>query len=182
MEGPIAAHVEREVWVRAGMFGTIIILVVLILVTPNLLGHPSELSSVPVLLVAMTPDRSMLIVDVTGAVQAYLYDNVTMNVSRWNPNGTGTSLASYARNDTYNAALYLPAPANSTLLWIHVRLVDQQRNYFEYNVTMYTFNDTENGDRLTMVFNFPDVPTTTTQRVVPPSDFRWAVPHRGLVP
>lgn len=166
--------------IRAGMFGTIIVLVVLILVTPTLLGHPSELSSAPVLLVAMTHDQSMLVVGVTGAVQAYLYDNITLNVSRVDPNGTNTSLGRFAQNDTYTAELYVPAPANATLLWIHVRLVDQQHTYFEYNVTMYL--DTTVAGRLTMVFNFPDVPGTATQRVVPPDDFRWAVPRRGMLP
>ncbi len=182
MEGPIAADVDREVWVRAGMFGTIIVLVALILVTPDLLGRPSELSSAPVLLVAMTQSKAGLIVDVTGAVQAYLYENVSLNVSRENPNGTSTDLASYARTEAYNAALYVSAPTNGTVLWIHAWLVDQQKNYFELNVTMHTFNDTGNGGKLTMVFDFPDPPTMLSQDVVPPNDFRWAVPRRGLLP
>jgi len=162
------------------MFGTIIVLVALILVTPNLLGHPSELTSIPVLIVAMTHDQGMFIVDVTGAVQAYLYKNVTLNVSRMNPNGTSTFLASYSRNDTYNAALYVPV--NETPLWVHTRLVDQQDNYFEYNVTMSTFNDSSNFDKLTMVLSFPDDPGTATRNVVPPADFRWPVPRRGMLP
>ncbi len=163
------------------MFATIIVLVVLILVTPTLLGRQTELTSVPGLLVALTPDRSTLIIDVTGAVQAYLYDNVTLNVSRLNPNGTSTSLAAYARDSAYNAALFVAAPTNETHLWIHARLVDAQKNYFEYNVTMYLFNDPNNGGKLTMVFNFPD-DGAATQKIVPPLDFRWAVPRRGMLP
>lgn len=162
------------------MFGTVIVLVVLILVTPALLGRPSELSSVPVLLVAMTQSRSTLIIDVTGAVQAYLYENITLNVTLRNANGTSTSLGRYQRSEEYNAALSVPVPANGTRLWIHARLVDQQKNYFEYNVTMSTFNDTTNGNKLTMAFTFPD-DTSTMQKVVPPSDFRWAVPRRGML-
>ncbi len=165
--------------IRAGMFGTIIVLVVLILATPTLLGHPSELSSAPVLLVAMTHAGSTLVVGVTGAVQAYLYDNITLNVSRENPNGTSTSLGWFAQNDTYTAELYVPAPENSTVLWIHVRLVDQQQTYFEFNVTM-SLDATSTG-HLTMVFNFPDVQDAAPQRVVPPDDFRWAVPRRGML-
>ncbi len=171
---------DREVWLRAGMFGTIIVLVGLILITPNLMGRPSELTSIPVLIVAMTHDQGTFIVDVTGAVQAYLYQNVTLNVSRENPNGTNTSLGSFARNDTYNAALYVPA--NTTPLWIHVRLVDQQGNYFEYNLSVSTFNDPNNGYKLTVVFNFPDDPGTASRTYVPPLEFRWPVPRRGLLP
>ncbi len=166
--------------IRAGMFGTIIVLVVLILLTPALLGHPSELSSAPVLLVAMTADGSRLVVDVTGAVQAYLYDNVSLNVSHENANGTRTNLGSFAQNETYNAALYVPVPVNGTPLWIHARLVDQQRNYFELNVTMYV--DTAAPNPSTMVFTFPDASSTMPQRIVPPADFRWAVPRRGMLP
>ncbi len=166
--------------IRAGMFGTIIVLVVLILATPTLLGHPSGLSSAPVLLVAMTHNDTTLVVGVTGAVQAYLYDSIVLNVSQENPNGTSTGFAPFARNDTYTAELYIPAPTNSTPLWIHVRLVDQQDTYFEVNVTMYL--DTSTAGRLTMVFNFPDAPGTATQKVVPPDDFRWAVPRRGMLP
>ncbi len=162
------------------MFGTIIVLIALILITPDLLGHPSELTSIPVLIVAMTPNQSTFIVDVTGAVQAYLYRNVTLNVTRINANGSSTGLGSYARNDSYNAALYIPA--NETPLWVHARLVDQQDNYFEYNVTVSTKNATGSGNPPTMVFKFPDDPGTGTREVVPPADFRWPVPRRGMLP
>lgn len=176
---PIAAHVEREVALRAAMFGTIIVLVVFILVTPTLLGRPSELTSVPVLIVAMTHDESSFIVDVTGAVQAYLYENISLHVSTMGPGHANTTRGTYARNDTYNAAIYVPA--NATPLFIHARLVDQQGNYFEYNLTVGTFNDSANANKLTLVFTFPDDAGTTARYVVPPTDFRWAVPRRGMV-
>lgn len=171
---------EREVWLRAGMFATIIVLVALILVTPNLLGHPSELASLPVLIVAMTPDRNTIIVDVTAAVQAYLYDNLSLQVNRVNSdNTTGPLLAGFARDDAYNAALYIPA--NLTPIRIHTRLIDQQRNYFEYNVTMWTISDPSNNGKLTMVFNFPDDRGAPATKVVPPGDFRKAIPRKGMI-
>ncbi len=178
--GPHRAPVDRELWLRAGMFGTIIVLVGLILYTPNLLGHPSELTSVPVLLVAMNHDKSSVVVDVTGAVQAYLYRSVLLTVSHVNTNGTNGTTWTSAHNDTYNAAIYVPA--NATPLWIHTKLVDQQYNYFEYNVSMHTFNDSANAYKLTMAFAFPDDPGTAVRNVVPPADFQWAVPRRGSMP
>ena len=169
-------------WVRAGMFATIITLMALILLTPTLLGHPSELTAIPALIVAMTPDHATIIVDVTAAAQAYLYKNITLTVSHMDvtANYTNITEASFARNDSYNAALYVPA--NATPLWIHTWLIDQQDNFFEYNVTVSRFNDPNNGGQLTMVFNFPDEPGTATRYAVPPADFRWPVPRRGMLP
>jgi len=162
------------------MFGTIIVLVSLILVTPSLLGRPSELTSIPVLIVAMTHDQSSIIVDVTAAVQAYLYDNVTLEVKHMNPDFSNVTLVQYSENDTYN--VQAKVPASQAPLWIHATLVDLQGNYFEYNVTVRTFNDANNGYKLTMVFNFPDDPREATRYTVQPSDFRWPIPRRGVMP
>lgn len=161
------------------MFGTIIVLVALILITPNLLGRPSELASIPVLIVAMNHDRTMVIVDVTAAVQAYLYDNITLEVKHMNADFTNRTLAVYSQNDTYNVQVNVMA--NETPFYIHARLVDLQGNYFEYNMTMRTFYDTNNLYKLTMVFNFPDEPSTASRYTVPPADFRWAIPRRGMI-
>lgn len=161
------------------MFGTIIVLVGLILITPGLLGHPSELASLPVLIVAMTHNETEFIVDVSGAVQAYLYENIVLTASHMNPDHTNGTGWSYAANDTYNAEIYVPV--NATPLWVHTRLLDQQGNYFEYNITVNAFNDTAAGNALTMQFTFPDDPGTATRDVAPPADFRWPVPRRGMV-
>ena len=171
---------EREVWLRAGMFGTVIVLVSLILITPNLLGRPSELTSIPVLIVAMNANRTEFIVDVTAAVQAYLYRNVTLEVSRMGPGSTNVSVASYSLNDTYNVQLRVPA--NATPLWIHAKLVDLQDNYFEYNLTVRAYYDANNAYKLTMTFDFPDEPGTAPRYTVPPADFRWPIPRRGMLP
>lgn len=166
-------------WLRAGMFGMIIVLVALILVTPNLLGHTSELSSVPELIVAMTHDRTQIIVDVTAAVQAYLYQNITLDVKHMNPDFSNVTLVPLMRNDTYNAQVEIPA--SQTPLWIHARLVDFQGNYFEYNLTVRTFHDATNAYKLTMAFDFPDDRGTAARYAVPPADFRWPIPRRGMV-
>ncbi len=64
------------------MFGAIIVLVVLILVTPSLMGRPTVLTP-PVLIVGVTPDKANLTVYVTASVQAYLYDDITVNLTYW---------------------------------------------------------------------------------------------------
>lgn len=162
------------------MFGTVIVLVALVLITPNLMGRPSPLDSIPVLIVAMNATHSEFIVDVTGAVQAYLYRNVTLEVKHVNPDFSNVTLVPFFQNDTYN--VQVEVPANATPLYIHVRLVDQQDNYFEYNLTVRTFYDANNGYKLTLVFNFPDEPGNGPRYTVPPADFRWPVPRRGSLP
>lgn len=162
------------------MFGTIIVLLAMILITPNLLGRPAELASIPVLIVAMTHDQARIIVDVTAAVQAYLYDKVALEVNHVMANGTNVTLVRYSQNDTYNVETEVAA--NGTPFWIHTRLVDAQGNYFEYNLSVRTFQDPNNGYKLTMAFTFPDDPGTATRYAASPGDFRWPVPRRGMVP
>lgn len=165
-------------WVRAGMFAIIIVLVALILITPSLLGHPSELGTLPILIVAMSPDQREIIVDVTSAVQAYLYQNVSIEVRSYGTSNN-TTVGSFARNYSFGEVLYVPA--NATPLYIHVRLVDRQLNYFEGNVTMSLTAD-PNGNPV-MVFGFPTTPNAgTITRMPPGEDFRWAVPRRGMIP
>src|SRR5438094_9255234 len=69
---------------RGGMVLSILALVVLILVTPSLLGRTStELASVPLLTIGMSRNESAFIVNLGAAVQAYQYDlvSMTLNVS-----------------------------------------------------------------------------------------------------
>lgn len=167
-------------WIRAGMFGTIIVLVAMILVTPSFLPHPSALTSLPVLIVAMTSNQKSVVVDVTGALEAYLYDNITMNVTQIGSANATEPAYNVGLNDTYNLEVYIPA--NLTSWRIHVWLTDRQGNYFEYNLTLRVFLNPAIGDRITMSFTFPDDPGTAEQFVTPPSDFRWYVPRRGVLP
>lgn len=164
------------------MFSTIIVLVALILATPNLLGHPSELASLPVLIVAMNHDTTSVIVHVAGAVQAYMYENLSLDVRSLTAGNV--SIANYSQNDTYGVQLTVPANLtmpNVTALYIHARLVDRQENFFEANVTM-AFDLTDTNGKPVMVFQFPTDLGTPERRVTPPDDFRWVIPRRGLVP
>lgn len=162
-------------WVRAAMFATIIVLVVLILVTPNLLGHPTELGSLPILIVALTPDASRVIVDVNGA-QAYLYESLNLTVRSLPANNT--TIAWSQDNDTY--AAQLKVPANATPLYVHTRLLDRGGNLFELNVTLNLTEDANH--KPVMVFAFPTDRDTGEVTVTPPVDFRWPVPRRGMIP
>lgn len=169
-------------WTRGAMVLSIFALIVLILVTPGLLGRPSpELASLPLLIIGMSRNETSLIVNLGAAVQAYRYDLVRLST-----NGSAKSMnVTYSEVDTYGFHQRLAA---NTTLNLHVYFVDhayfadQHKNYFEYNVTVRVQKDTNN--RTVMVFTFPyerDNLTTEVRRS-PPDDFRWVIPRRGTLP
>lgn len=172
------------------MFGTIIVLVALVLITPSLLGHPAELASWPILIVAMTHDKQTLLVDVTAFSQPYLYDNVTLDVGYETLANVTVPYENVSLKEAFSASLYVPVLVNATnatydlyrnTLDVHARLVDRLGNYFELNVTVRLSIDS--SSRSVMVFHFPDdVGSTATVTTTPPDDFRWSVPVKGAIP
>lgn len=184
--GPIAASVEREVWVRAGMFGAIIVLIALILVTPSLMGHPPALASLPILVIGVTPtalNPANLTVYVAASVQAYLYDRITVNVTTLTPANATAAWTNESEAFTYGIDAKVPFNYNQYPYYrVHVWLRDQQDNYFEYNVSVRAYADKNNLYKLTLAFQFPDDSATTLVTRVPPDDLRVAVPRRGTLP
>ncbi len=176
---PHRDSVEREVWVRAGMFGAIIALVVLILVTPGFLGHPPSLASLPILIVGLTPTDDNLTVYVAASVQAYLYDRITINLTRLDSANVSVAWTNVTENYSYGAEVKVAL--NLTYWRVHVLLVDHQRNYFEYNVSVRVYADPNNAGHLTLAFSFPDDNSTTVVTRTPPDDFRVAIPRRGTL-
>ena len=162
----------REAWARTGMVVTIPALLVLILITPNLIGRPPDLASWPLLVIGLTQDGSTFVVDVGGAVGAYMYASVTLEVS-------GIDNVSYAarvtETDTYGKDLRVPENATHAFQ-VHAYLVDRQDNYFEYNVTTTLVWE---GDRPILVFVRQDESNPREERRTPPDDFQWPVPLRG---
>jgi len=157
---------------RATMVLTILVLVTLILVTPGLMGRPSELSSIPILIIGLAKDQTEIVVDVEGAVQAYFYDRIVLQVDSL-PAGFS---AGREENETYT--LYLRVPVNESVAYrIHTYLEDQGGNYFEYNVTLTTQREDDNRTVLTVVLDDED--RDPVIQVTSPSDFRWSVPRRG---
>ena len=163
----------REAWARTGMVVTIPALLVLILITPNLIGRPPDLQSWPLLVIGLTQDGSTFVVDVGGAVGAYMYASVTLEIS-------GIDNASYSANetdtDTYGKDLRVPENATHAFQ-VHAYLVDRLNNYFEYNVT--TTLVVVEGGRTILVFVLQDESNPREERRTPPDDFRWPVPLRG---
>jgi hypothetical protein len=173
---PIATIVEREVWVRAGMVLSTLVLVALILVTPQILGQPTpELASLPLLIIGMTKNESAFIVSIGSAFQAYRYELIRADVN-------GTDLAmNWTDSVTEEYGLSMRVPGNSSFS-LHVYIVDQERerNYFEYNVSVATEKDVDN--RTVMVFMFPyEEPMISPIRVAVPFDFRQPIPWRGTL-
>jgi hypothetical protein len=155
---------------------SIFALIILILLTPSLLGRPSpELASLPLLIIGMSRNETSLIVNLGSAVQAYRYDLVRLST-----NGSSRSMnLTYSEADTYG--FHQRVAANTTLN-LHAYFVDHQKNYFEYNVTVRVQKEANN--RTVMVFTFPyerDNMNTEIRRN-PPDDFRWVIPRRGTLP
>ena len=161
------------------MFAAIIALVVLILVTPGFMGHPTPLTP-PILIVGVTPGQANLTLYVTASVQAYLYDDITVNLTRLDASNASVGWANLSESYTYG--IELKVPLNLTFWHIHVWLRDQQDNYFEDNVTLRTYHDAGNGYRLTLAFTFPDEHSSTVVTRVPPDDYRVPIPRRGTLP
>jgi len=148
-------------------------------VTPSVLGRPpAELASLPLLIVGMPRNESYFLIYLSAAVQAYRYEEVRIFVTGSNP----SSNATVAENETYGLHMLVPTqvPSNASVT-IHTYLVDQAKNYFEYNVTVRAELD---SGRTVMVFTFPDEkdnPTLEMKRYPPGEDLRWVIPQRGAL-
>ena len=166
-------------WIRGAMVVSILALATLIFVTPTLIGRPSaELASLPLLIIGMPRNESHFIVYLSAAVQAYRYEEVQISVSGTNPPSNGTQV----ENETYGLHMWVPTqvPSNGSFT-IHAYLVDQAKNYFEYNVTVRADRD---AGRTVMIFTFPDEkdnPNLEIKRYAQGEDLRWVVPQRGAL-
>lgn len=161
---------------RGGVVASILVLVVLIVITPVLLGRPpSELASVPLLIIGMSEDKSDFIVNLGAAVNAYQYDLIRLTIfNSSDPSVNGT----FSETEAYS--LYRWVPGNVTFS-VNAYFVDRRGNYFEYNVTTRAADE---DNRTVMVITFPDERDNvgTEIRQVPPDDYRKAIPRRGSLP
>jgi hypothetical protein len=168
---------EQEDWLRGGMVISILVLVVLILVTPSLLGRsPSELGSVPLLIVGMSQNKSWFVVNIGAAFQAYRYDVMRMTI-----NGTGPSVNwSHSETEVYSFHRWVNGNASFS---VHVYLVDHGKNYFEFNVSARRVRDTNNQTVMVITFPFEkDYRGIEIRKYPPAEDFRQGIPRRGSVP
>jgi len=173
---------EREVWIRGAMVLSILALMVLILITPSLLGRTStELASVPLLIIGMSRNESAFIVNLGAVVQAYQYDVVRMTLNGSDPSVNRT----YEERDTFGFHVWVPENVSFSVhvyLVDHVGRADQRRNYFEYNVSAR--RETDSQDRTVMVFTFPfeKDKKDTVVRITRPENFTQVIPPRGTIP
>src|SRR2546427_12075970 len=133
---------EREVWMRGAMVLSILALVVLILVTPTLLGRrSSELASVPLLSIGMDRNESAFIVNLAAVVQAHQYDLVRMTLNGSDPAVNRTD----QENETFGLHVWVPGDATLSLhVYLLDQLVEQSRTYFDYKVTVHLDQDSAN--------------------------------------
>ena len=174
---------EREVWIRGAMVLSILALMVLILITPSLLGRTStELASVPLLIIGMSRNESAFIVNLGAVVQAYQYDLVRMTLNGSDPSVNRTP---HEEHDSFGFHVWVAGNVSFSVhvyLVDHVDRVDQRRNYFEYNVTVH--RETDSQSRTVMVFTFPFEKDRkdTVVRITRPEDFKQVIPPRGTIP
>jgi len=168
--------VEREVWVRAAMVLSVLLLASLIVVTPALLGRPTPgFASLPILIIGMSRNESSFVVYASWALQAYQYDliRLTFNESSSAVNG------SIEEMDSYGIHRWVPANASFT---VGAYFVDHVGNYFQYNVTVRAEKDQDNRTFMLFTFPYEKDNVNTVIRRYPPDDFRWGIPPRGTLP
>ena len=186
-------------WIRGAMVLSILALMVLILITPSLLGRTStELASVPLLIIGMSRNESAFIVmravrvsprvaaafivNLGAVVQAYQYDLVRMTLNGSDPSVNRTP---HEEHDSFGFHVWVAGNVSFSVhvyLVDHVDRVDQRRNYFEYNVTVH--RETDSQSRTVMVFTFPFEKDRkdTVVRITRPEDFKQVIPPRGTIP
>jgi len=163
--------------VRGGMVVSILVLVVLIVITPVLLGRPSsELASLPLLIIGMSRNDSAFIVDLGAAINAYQYDLVRLTINGSDSTADWNFTENYTENDTYGFHRWVPGNVTFS---VNVYFVDHQRNYFEYNVTARAMKDSDNRTVIVLTFPFERDNVGTVVRQYPPNDFRLVIPRRG---
>ena len=162
------------------MVVSILVLVVLIVITPVLLGRPpSELASLPLLIIGMSRNESAFVVDLGAAINAYQYDLVRLTINGSDSTADWNFTENYAENDTYGFHRWVP---RNVTFSVNVYFVDHQRNYFEYNVTARAMKDSDNRTVIVLTFPFERDSVGTVVRQYPPDDFRQVIPRRGSLP
>lgn len=155
------------------MVATILGLLVLVFVTPSLLGRPPILASIPLLIVGAAQNETTLVVQVGGAVQAYMYVEIRLGIRGLD--NTSYNLSAHEQ-DTYGLSVRVPVNRTSNFV-VTAFLLDLQGHYFQGNVTALVTRDAQ--DRMLLHFTFPDDPSALEELALPPEDFRWQVPRRG---
>ena len=160
---------------------SILALMVLILVTPSLLGRTStQLASVPILTIGMSRNESAFIVNLGAVVQAYQYDLVRMTFNGSVPSVNRT----YQENDTFGFHVWVAGNVSFSVhvyLVDHVNRADQKRNYFEYNVSARSEKDSQSRTIMVFTFPFEKDKKGTEVRITRPEDFRQVIPPRGTL-
>lgn len=150
---------------RGAMVAVIPALVVLILITPNLMGRPAVLSAIPILIIGMT--ESNVLIDVDGAVDHYRYRTIQLQL-------LGLDNMSFQENRTATESYGLDFvfSRNVTSVFdISVLVANQDGNTFALNATVFTGED-EIGEYIAV--SRRDV--FRTDVVYLPADFRTFIP------
>lgn len=150
---------------RGAMVAVIPALVVLILITPNLVGRPSVLSAIPILIIGLT--ESDVVIDVSGAVDHYRYRTIQLTVLGLDNMSFNETLV---ESEVYS--LDLTVLRNATSVFdISVVVANQEGNTFALNATVFTGTD-ETGDYVAVSRR----DELRTDIAYAPADFRTLIP------
>ena len=147
------------------MVAVIPALIVLILITPNLIGRPAVLSAIPILIIGMT--ESNVVIDVDGAVDHYRYRTIQLQL-------LGLDNMSFQENltATESYGLDFVFSRNVTSVFdISVLVENQEGNTFALNATVFTGED-EFGEYIAVSRR----DEFRTDIVYVPADFRTLIP------
>ncbi len=159
-----------EVAKRVAMVAVIPALLAIILVTPNLMGHPTVLSAIPALIVGLTP--SEVVIDIHGAVDQYRYASIYVHLQ-----GQDNLSFNWTQRKTQAYDLDTTFSRNATKAFdVTVLIGDRLGNTYALNGTVFTGHDAA-GDYVSMT----DRGTWRTVVTYAPADFR-ALIQRGVPP
>jgi len=154
-----------EIAVRTAMVAVIPALIVLILVTPGLMGRPSVLSAIPILIVGLTDAN--VVIDVHGAVDHYRYRTIIVIIE-----GQDNVSARYNGSETETFDVDMSIPRSATAVFdLSVLVANREGTTFALNATVFTGTD-EVGDFVSLT----DRDTMRTTIAYAPADFRTLIP------
>jgi len=161
--------ISRKMLRKIFMVAVVLVLILLIIVTPNLMGREQDISSIPQLLIDRRGGNETFI-DVHSAFSHYMYSSITVHVQ-------GTDNISFERimfeNNTYDLHFSISDSFSKSFI-LNVTLEDKKNRPFDYNATVMVKED-EKGLFLSIHQEDSSVPKIVREENLP---FKDTIPMR----
>lgn len=117
------------------MVAVVLVLILLIIVTPNLMGREQDISSIPQLLIDRVANETLI--DVHSAFSHYMYSSIIVHVQ-------GIDNISFERivfeDNTYDLHFSISDSSSKSFI-LNVTLQDKKNRPFDYNATVMVMED-----------------------------------------